>query len=183
MPKIPELPPILTGNASQDIQRLREYLIRFVQEYSTEDAGYASSNEEQGNSSSDSAQPAEEITVDAELSLESTNPIQNRAVAEALANLPLGGTNLLTQQYSRSNMIVNGNANTGGNITVTLQGYKPLGVIQYEFTNSALSINSCYIMRNTSQQDLLVYSLSNNTSAVVTGAAATFTVLYMEDTE
>ena len=122
MPKIPELPPILTGNASQDIQRMREYLIRFVQEYSTEDAGYASSNEEQGNSSSDSLQPAEEITVDAELSLESTNPIQNRAVAEALANLPSGGANLLAQQVSLSGMIVNANANVSGNINVTLQG-------------------------------------------------------------
>ena len=182
MPKIPELPPILTGNNSQDIQRLREYLIRFVQEYSTEDAGYASSNEEQGNSSSDSLQPAEQITVDAELSLESTNPIQNRAVAEALANLPAGGTNLLAQQWSRSNIIVNGNANTAGNITITLQGYRPLGIMQYEFTNSALSINSCYIMR-ANQQDILVYSLRNNTSAVVTGATATFPVLYMEDTE
>ncbi len=182
MPKIPELPPILTGNNSQDIQRLREYLIRFVQEYSTEDAGYASSNEEQGNSSSDSLQPAEQITVDAELSLESTNPIQNRAVAEALANLPAGGTNLLAQQWSRSNIIVNGNANTAGNITITLQGYRPLGIMQYEFSNSALSINSCYIMR-ANQQDILVYSLRNNTSAVVTGATATFPVLYMEDTE
>ena len=182
MPKIPELPPILTGNASQDIQRMREYLIRFVQEYSTEDAGYASSNEEQGNSSSDSVQPTEEITVDAELSLESTNPIQNRAVAEALANLPIGGTNLLAQQWSRSNIIVNGNANTGGNINITLQGYRPLGIMQYEFSNSALSINSCYIMR-ANQQDILVYSLRNNTSAVVTGATATFPVLYMEDTE
>ena len=182
MPKIPELPPILTGNASQDITRLREYLIRFVQEYSTEDAGYASSNEEQGNSSSDSIQSAEEITVDAELSLESTNPIQNRAVAEALANLPSGGANLLTQQWSRSNIMVNGNANTAGNITITLQGYRPLGIMQYEFSNSALSINSCYIMR-ANQQDILVYSLRNNTSAVVTGATATFPVLYMEDTE
>ena len=182
MPKIPELPPILTGNHSQDIQRLREYLIRFVQEYSTEDAEYASSNEEQGNSSSDSLQPAEEITVDAELSLESTNPIQNRAVAEALANLPAGGTNLLAQQWSRSNIIVNGNANTAGNITITLQGYRPLGIMQYEFSNSALSINSCYIMR-ANQQDILVYSLRNNTSAAVTGATATFPVLYMEDTE
>ena len=181
MPKIPELPPILTGNASQDITRLREYLIRFVQEYSTEDAGYASSNEEQGNSSSDSLHP-EEITVDAELSLESTNPIQNRAVAEALANLPSGGANLLTQQWSRSNIMVNGNANTAGNITITLQGYRPLGIMQYEFSNSALSINSCYIMR-ANQQDILVYSLRNNTSAVVTGATATFPVLYMEDTE
>ncbi len=182
MPKIPELPPILTGNAFQDIQRMREYLIRFVQEYSTEDAGYASSNEEQGNSSSDSIQPTEQITVDAELSLESTNPIQNRAVAEALANLPAGGTNLLAQQWSRSNIIVNGNANTAGNITITLQGYRPLGIMQYEFSNSALSINSCYIMR-ANQQDILVYSLRNNTSAVVTGATATFPVLYMEDTE
>ena len=182
MPKIPELPPILTGNNPQDIQRLREYLIRFVQEYSTEDAGYASSNEEQGNSSSDSVQPTEEITVDAELSLESTNPIQNRAVAEALANLPIGGTNLLAQQWSRSNIIVNGNANTAGNITITLQGYRPLGIMQYEFSNSALSINSCYIMR-ANQQDILVYSLRNNTSAAVTGATATFPVLYMEDTE
>ena len=182
MPKIPELPPILTGYASQDIQRMREYLIRFVQDYSTEDVGYASSNEEQGNSSSDSLQPAEEITVDAELSLESTNPIQNRAVAEALANLPAGGTNLLAQQWSRSNIIVNGNANTAGNITITLQGYRPLGIMQYEFSNSALSINSCYIMR-ANQQDILVYSLRNNTSAVVTGATATFPVLYMEDTE
>ena len=182
MPKIPELPPILTGNASQDIQRMREYLIRFVQEYSTEDAGFASSNEEQGNSSSDSLQPAEQITVDAELSLESTNPIQNRAVAEALANLPAGGTNLLAQQWSRSNIIVNGNANTAGNITITLQGYRPLGIMQYEFSNSALAINSCYIMR-ANQQDILVYSLRNNTSAVVTGATATFPVLYMEDTE
>ena len=182
MPKIPELPPILTGNASQDIQRMREYLIRFVQEYSTEDAGYASSNEEQGNSSSDSVQPTEEITVDAELSLESTNPIQNRAVAEALANLPSGGANLLTQQWSRSNIMVNGNANTAGNITITLQGYRPLGIMQYEFSNSALAINSCYIMR-ANQQDILVYSLRNNTSTAVTGATATFPVLYMEDTE
>ena len=89
---------------------------------------------------------------------------------------------MLTQQWSRSNIIVNGNANTAGNITITLQGYRPLGIMQYEFSNSALSINSCYIMR-ANQQDILVYSLRNNTSAVVTGATATFPVLYMEDTE
>ena len=181
MPKIPELPPILTGNPSQDIQRMREYLIRFVQEYSTEDAGYASSNEEQGNSSSDSLQPSE-ITVDAELSLESTNPIQNRAVAEAFANLPSGGVNILTQRVSRTNMIVNANANSSGNIIVTLQGYKPLGIIQFDFSSTALSINYCYIMRTT-QEDVLVFSLRNITSSAVTGASAYFTVLYMEETE
>ena len=177
MPKIPELPPILTGNASQDIQRMREYLIRFVQEYSTEDAGYASSDDSQGNTA-----PAAEITVDAELSLESTNPIQNRAVAEAFANLPSGGVNILTQRVSRSNMIVNANANASGNITVTLQGYKPLGIIQCDFSSTALSINYCYIMRTT-QEDVLVFSLRNTTSSAVTGASAYFTVLYMEETE
>ena len=182
MPKIPELPPILTGNNTQDISRMREYLIRFVQEYSTEDAGYASSNEEQGNSSSDSMQPAEEITVDAELSLESTNPIQNRAVAEAFASLSPAGANLLTQSASRSNMIVGAGSNTTGNITVTLQGYKPIGIIQFEFSSTALSINYCYLMRS-NQQDILVFSLRNNSSSAVTGATATFTVLYMEDTE
>ena len=182
MPKIPELPPILTGDNTQDLNRLREYLIRFVQEYSTEDAGYASSNEEQGNSSSDSVQPAEEITVDAELSLDSTNPIQNRAVAEAFANLPPAGANLLTQSASRSNMIVGASSNATGNITVTLQGYTPIGIIQFEFSSAALSINYCYLMRS-NQQDILVFSLRNNSSAAVTGATATFTVLYMEDTE
>ena len=182
MPKIPELPPILTGNNTQDISRLREYLIRFVQEYSTEDAGYASSNEEQGNSSSDNVQPAAEITVDAELSLDSTNPVQNRAVAEAFANLPPTGTNLLTQSASRSNMIVAAGSNTTGNITVTLQGYTPLGIIQVDFSSNALSINYCYLMRS-NQQDILVFSLRNNSSSAVTGATATFTVLYMEDTE
>ena len=182
MPKIPELPPILTGNASQDINRLREYLIRFVQEYSTEDAGYASSNEEQGNSSSDSVQPTEEITVDAELSLESTNPIQNRAVAEALANLPAGGTNLLAQQVSLSGIIVNANANVSGNINITLQGYTPIAAGQIRFSNTALSINSFYIVRN-NNTDTLLFSARNNISSAVTNATATFTVLYMEDTE
>ncbi len=177
MPKIPELPPILTGNASQDIQRMREYLIRFVQEYSTEDAGYASSDDSQGNTA-----PVAEITVDAELSLESTNPIQNRAVAEAFASLPSGGANILTQRVSRTNMIVNANANGSGNITVTLQGYKPLGIIQFDFSSTALSINYCYIMRTT-QEDVLVFSLRNITSSAVTGATAYFTVLYMEETE
>ena len=183
MPKIPELPPILTGNNTQDISRMREYLIRFVQEYSTEDAGYASSNEEQGNSSSDSVQPAEEITVDAELSLESTNPIQNRAVAEAFANLPPAGANLLTQSASRSNMSVGAGSNATGNITVTMQGYTPLGIIQYYFSSTALSINYYYLMRNNNQEDILVFSLRNNSSGAVTGITATFMVLYMEDTE
>ncbi len=177
MPKIPELPPILTGNTSQDIQRMREYLIRFVQEYSTEDAGYASSDDSQGNTA-----PAAEITVDAELSLESTNPIQNRAVAEAFANLPSDGTNLQIQQVSLSGMIVNASANASGNIDVTLQGYRPVVVGQIRFSNTALSINYFYIVRS-NNTDTLVFSVRNIISSAVTNATAYFTVLYMEETE
>ena len=79
-------------------------------------------------------------------------------------------------------MIVAAGSNTTGNITVTLQGYTPLGIIQIDFSSNALSINYCYLMRS-NQQDILVFSLRNNSSAAVTGATATFTVLYMEDTE
>ncbi|MBQ3373466.1 MAG: hypothetical protein IJK38_07210 [Oscillospiraceae bacterium] len=182
MPKIPELPPILTGNATQDIQRMREYLIRFVQEYSTEDAGYASSNEEQGNSSSDNLQPSE-ITVDAELSLESTNPIQNRAVAEAFANLPSGGVNLVTREYTKTGLIAGASSVASGNITVTLSGYTPIGIVEFEFSNSALVANSCYVMRNNYQDDILVFCARNISTSLITGASANFTVLYMENTE
>ena len=89
------------------------------------------------------------------LSLESTNPIQNRAVAEALANLPSGGANLLAQQVSLSGMIVNANANVSGNINVTLQGYTPIAAGQIRFSNTALSINSFYIIRSNNTDTLL----------------------------
>lgn len=32
MAKIPEYPPLLTGNVNEDIRNIREYLVRFVQD-------------------------------------------------------------------------------------------------------------------------------------------------------
>ena len=77
MPRIPELPPLETGNLRQDLHRMREYMIRFVQNFATEEAGYASSNDSQGNSSADNVNPLG-VTVDSELSEESINPVENR---------------------------------------------------------------------------------------------------------
>lgn len=142
MPRIPELPPIETGDLRQDLHRMREYMIRFVQNFATEEAGYASSNDSQGNSSSDNVNPLG-ITVDSELSEESINPVENRVIAEAIRNIPV--TELMVDAtvinfYAPASDY---NAPYG---SIARDGYTPLGIVGVLPFDSSIDVTYAYIM-------------------------------------
>ena len=141
MPRIPELPPLETGNLRQDLHRMREYMIRFVQNFATEEAGFASSNDSK-DSSSDTVTPIG-ITVDSELSEESINPVENRVIAEAIRNIPVTELMVDTTVINFYAPASDYNAPSG---SIARDGYTPLGIVGVFPFDSSIDVTYAYIM-------------------------------------
>ena len=181
MPKIPEMPPILTGNTKNDLDRLREYLIRFVQEYSTEEKGYASSNDSRGteesSSNNQSVVPSTEITVDEELSTESTNPVQNRAVAEALNSIPTPES-YTVKMVTGTITILSASGFTTVYTDLSLDGVTPVGIVGWSFSSSALSLESFNLVSETRLRG----TIRNNSTSMISNASVYYYLLCREAT-
>ena len=172
MPRITELPPLETGNLRQDLHRMREYMIRFVQNFAMEEAGYASSNDSQGNSSSDAVTPIG-ITVDSELSEESINPVENRVIAAALKSIPI--TEIMVSTHLL-NVTVLGNEFGIAYGNVAAEGYTPLGIVSVFPLNSSLEVTYFAIMAPASAQ----VRVRNSSSSQITSNIAVL-VLYKKN--